>query len=65
MIWIKLINFTDTKFIMPADMSDSVKQKRPIQCPLFYRGFSFHMQGKKPLIDGSCKLSMSAIHVEL
>jgi len=24
---------------MSADMSDSVKQKRPIQCPLFYRGF--------------------------
>jgi hypothetical protein len=26
-------------------MSDSVKQKRPIHCPLFYGGFSFHMQG--------------------
>ena len=26
-------------------MSDSVKQKRLIHCPLFYRGFLFHMQG--------------------
>ena len=25
---------------MSADMSDSVKQKRPIHSPLFYRGFS-------------------------
>jgi hypothetical protein len=25
-------------------MSDSVKQKKTIHCPLFYRGFSFHMQ---------------------
>ena len=30
---------------MSADMSDSVKQKKPIHCPPFYRGFSFHMQG--------------------
>jgi len=30
---------------MSADMSDSVKQKRSIQCPRFYRGFSFYMQG--------------------
>ena len=28
-----------------ADMTDSVKQKKPIQCPLFYGGFSFHIQG--------------------
>jgi hypothetical protein len=26
-------------------MSDSVKQKKPIHYPLFYGGFSFHMQG--------------------
>jgi len=30
---------------MSADMSDSVKQKTPIHCPLFYGGFSFHMHG--------------------
>jgi len=24
-----------------ADMSDSVKQKTPIHCPLFYRGISY------------------------
>jgi hypothetical protein len=26
-------------------MSDSVKQERPFQRPLFYGGFSFYMQG--------------------
>ena len=31
MIWIKLINFTDTKFIMSADMPDSVKVEKTIQ----------------------------------
>jgi hypothetical protein len=35
----------DIKVKMSADMSDSVKQKRPIHCPLFHLGFSFHMQG--------------------
>jgi RNA polymerase subunit RPABC4/transcription elongation factor Spt4 len=28
-----------------ADMSDSVKQKKLSHFPLFFRGFSFHMQG--------------------
>ena len=27
------------KFKVAADMSDSVKQKRLIHCPLFFRGF--------------------------
>jgi len=30
-----------SKIKMSADMSDSVKQKRPIQCPLFYRGLFY------------------------
>jgi hypothetical protein len=30
---------------MPADMSESVKQKELIPCPCFSRGFSFNKQG--------------------
>jgi len=30
---------------MSADMSDSVKQKKPIHCRLHFGGFSLHMQG--------------------
>ena len=29
------------RVLISADMSDSVKQKAPIQCPLFYRVFNF------------------------
>jgi hypothetical protein len=33
------------KFYISADMTGSVKQNRPIHCPLFTRIFSLHMQG--------------------
>jgi hypothetical protein len=33
------------KFYISADMSDSVKQKSPTQCPCFIGAFLFHMQG--------------------
>jgi hypothetical protein len=33
------------KIKITADMSDSVKEKISIHCPLFYRGFAFHMHG--------------------
>jgi len=36
-----------------SDMSDSVKQKRLIHCPLFYRGFSISYAGVST-IDRSC-----------
>jgi hypothetical protein len=40
-----MVNHAENVVMISADMSDSVKQKRPIHCPLFYGGFSFHMQG--------------------
>jgi hypothetical protein len=43
------------KVIMSADMSDSVKLERSIHCPLFFGGFSFHMQG---ISDLQCLLYM-------
>jgi len=44
-----------------ADMSDSVKQKKLSHFPLFFRGFSFHMQGISDwwfllFVEGSCTI---------
>jgi hypothetical protein len=43
------------KVAMSADMSDGVKLKRPIHCPLFYRGFFISYAGH-------CRLAMSVIN---
>ena len=44
---------------MSADMSDSVKQKKPIPLPLFYRGFFIsytgHLQLKRLLSIEGCE----------
>jgi len=47
--------FLFQKLSISADMSDGVKLKRPIHCPLFYRGFFISYAGH-------CRLAMSAIH---
>jgi len=36
--------FLFSQFLVTTDMPNSVKQKKPIQCSLFFRGFFFHMQ---------------------
>ncbi len=61
MIWIKLINFTDTKFIMSADMPDSVKQKRPNNCPCLLSRVSYYIC-RTLAIDGCCYPSTVVNH---
>ena len=60
-----------TKVQLTAEMSDSVKQERPIHCLLFYRGLLFHLAGTvtvkicytSMLATQTSKVTIASVHL--